>query len=54
MKPLIEDFQKSSPDVAIDYIEYLTNELNALAIRGLPQGEAARRPAPCPLLSTSC
>ncbi|MBZ9654063.1 ABC transporter substrate-binding protein [Phyllobacterium lublinensis] len=31
MKPLIEDFQKSSPDVSIDYIEYLTNELHALA-----------------------
>ena len=40
MKPLIEDFQKSSPDVAIDYIEYLTNELNALA------AEACRKEEP--------
>ena len=40
MKPLIEDFQKSSPDVAIDYIEYLTNELNALA------SEACRKEEP--------
>ncbi|MEP7455852.1 ABC transporter substrate-binding protein [Phyllobacterium sp. SB3] len=31
MKPLIEDFQTIWPDVSIDYIEYLTNELNALA-----------------------
>jgi iron(III) transport system substrate-binding protein len=40
IKPLIEDFQKSSPDVSIDYIEYLTNELNALA------SEACRKQEP--------
>ena len=40
IKPLIEDFQKSSPDVSIDYNEYLTNELNALA------SEACRKQEP--------
>ena len=43
MKPLIEDFQNSSPGIAIDYIEYLTNELNSLASeacrKGLPLGD---------------
>jgi iron(III) transport system substrate-binding protein len=40
MKPLIEDFQSTSPGISIDYIEYLTNELHALA------SEACRKDQP--------
>lgn len=40
IKPLIADFQLVWSDVSIDYIEYLTNELNALA------AEACRRQEP--------
>ncbi|TXR48639.1 ABC transporter substrate-binding protein [Phyllobacterium endophyticum] len=40
MKPLIEDFQQTTPNVSIVYIEYLTNELNALA------AEACRKHQP--------
>ncbi|MGH6858678.1 MAG: ABC transporter substrate-binding protein [Phyllobacterium sp.] len=40
MKPLIEDFQTIAPDISIVYIEYLTNELNALA------AEACRKQEP--------
>ncbi|UGY10777.1 ABC transporter substrate-binding protein [Phyllobacterium pellucidum] len=39
MKPLIEDFQKSSPGITINYIEYLTNELNSLASEACRKGE---------------
>lgn len=38
--PLIHDFQQTSPDIAIEYNEYLTNELNALA------AEACRKQEP--------
>ncbi|SDP66749.1 iron(III) transport system substrate-binding protein [Phyllobacterium sp. YR620] len=39
MKPLIKDFQKSSPGITINYIEYLTNELNSLASEACRKGE---------------
>jgi len=40
MKPLIDDFQRTAPGISIDYIEYLTNELHALA------SEACRKDEP--------
>lgn len=40
MEPLIRDFQSISPDIAVEYVEYVTNDLNAAAAKACGEGRA--------------
>jgi iron(III) transport system substrate-binding protein len=38
LKPLVEDFQRLSPDTTVDIVEYVTNDLFAAAIKACSSG----------------